>query len=888
MFLFATTFAESRYLSFNDGYVNKKTFKEPQKTITSVKDTCIEVEYVFDGAYFKQVPNKNEDYLRIYMDNAQYVYRMTTWDIIENIRLPYFKDLIVLPDSSFANSVKITILNSRYQDFNCPFGQNRGSLINQASSYGLSTADESKKDFKDVKLATIASYSTFRTIPFTTINTYPVWFDSQTNTLRCYSYIKYRISFSKKDFEGKEVPTKMNKLAYNLLSKTASNPDILTKYDTSLISKESNKSCEYLIVTKDEYKSAAEKLATWKSILGYKCHIFSKAKWESRKESGNPDITSNVIREYCNKTLKCMPDYLLIIGSDNDIQAFKAPYSGSYCSDSHLSRITQSSQNDEMIKGRISVYSLEEANNVVDKIIAYEKNPPLDKNFYDNVLAISYLYHDDLNNYESKDQDFFSSSEGVSVDLEKLGYTVTRHALAEENSIPQYFVNGEKMPESIYMKDASGNEFWNKDEDDITNLINKGKLFVTYRGHGHRTEYSRKTYTQDGVDGLKNGNKTPIFFNFTCSTGEFFNPDLDSLSFAEYLLNKKNGGAVGVYANSEKTIHGESANFFTETFRLLFKNQDASIASSILQASLKEELDESRNISHWFGDPSMKLYTVAPASFNPTINIVNDSTLSVACGVKGAKLTVCSIADMGKSYYKTFDYNNNTIVSLKDVNVPCYITITKTNYVPYVTVSRQNLDLQNMSLNGFHDIVANKITTGKNVTNKVEEGAFVVESGETNLTSSKAISLKSGTSIKNGSLFKVRIGEPATNNYSGKGGNRSTNDYLCFTSISDRFNVNDIYNYESGNVGGNVVTSITDNSSNSEIVIYPNPTSGYINVVANDIKEVSVMDIAGNTLIEQSVNSNNVSLDLSSFAKGMYLVKVVTAEDSYIKKVVLK
>ena len=48
------------------------------------------------------------------------------------------------------------------------------------------------------------------------------------------------------------------------------------------------------------------------------------------------------------------------------------------------------------------------------------------------------------------------------------------------------------------------------------------------------------------------------------------------------------------------------------------------------------------------------------------------------------------------------------------------------------------------------------------------------------------------------------------------------------------------------------------------------------------------MDITGNVLMSESVNANNISLDLSSFAKGLYLVKVVTAEDSFVKKVVLK
>ena len=224
----------------------------------------------------------------------------------------------------------------------------------------------------------------------------------------------------------------------------------------------------------------------------------------------------------------------------------------------------------------------------------------------------------------------------------------------------------------------------------------------------------------------------------------------------------------------------------------------------------------------------------------------------------------------------------------ENVDVPCYITITKANYVPYVTVSKTDLYLQNMKLNGYHNIEANSIISGEKVTDEVKEGAFVVESGTTKLTASKTLSLKSGTSIKTGASLRARKGQ-STNNYKGTGDPRISKAPLCFSNFSDRFINNDQFFYE-GN--GGTLSEISDNTSEiNSVSIYPNPTSGRINVVINNnenINDVVVLDLTGKVLMSQSVNSNKASLDLSSYSKGMYLVKVITAEDSYVKKVVLK
>lgn len=96
----------------------------------------------------------------------------------------------------------------------------------------------------------------------------------------------------------------------------------------------------------------------------------------------------------------------------------------------------------------------------------------------------------------------------------------------------------------------------------------------------------------------------------------------------------------------------------------------------------------------------------------------------------------------------------------------------------------------------------------------------------------------------------------------------------------------DVYNDKE--MGNYTYSNCIDSDNN--ISIYPNPTEGIINIsVSNDsIDNIIVTDITGNELINLAVNANHVEINLSAYNKGLYLVKVVTENDSYTKKVVLK
>jgi hypothetical protein len=78
--------------------------------------------------------------------------------------------------------------------------------------------------------------------------------------------------------------------------------------------------------------------------------------------------------------------------------------------------------------------------------------------------------------------------------------------------------------------------------------------------------------------------------------------------------------------------------------------------------------------------------------------------------------------------------------------------------------------------------------------------------------------------------------------------------------------------------------------------VYPNPTTGNINIefstLAKGNATVTVMDVAGRTVVSQNITTvegaNNTQLDLSTVAKGIYMLNVNTTEGNKKIKIVVE
>ena len=86
--------------------------------------------------------------------------------------------------------------------------------------------------------------------------------------------------------------------------------------------------------------------------------------------------------------------------------------------------------------------------------------------------------------------------------------------------------------------------------------------------------------------------------------------------------------------------------------------------------------------------------------------------------------------------------------------------------------------------------------------------------------------------------------------------------------------------------------SINEFDKASSILIYPNPTSGQLYIDISDfsaaIETIEITDITGKIQFSKQISTSKLQLDLSDFAKGIYLVAFRTKGDSFVRKIIIE
>ena len=82
---------------------------------------------------------------------------------------------------------------------------------------------------------------------------------------------------------------------------------------------------------------------------------------------------------------------------------------------------------------------------------------------------------------------------------------------------------------------------------------------------------------------------------------------------------------------------------------------------------------------------------------------------------------------------------------------------------------------------------------------------------------------------------------------------------------------------------------ISEINDDVEVLIFPNPVSSKIHIISkeDDIKHMTVMDLYGRKLIQQSVGRNEAALDVSDLRPGVYLL-VLDLERGLVNRIFLK
>ena len=869
IFLVGTTFAQDKRLSFSNGYVNSGKFKVT-KSVTE-GDSYIDVTYNFTGAYMYNQVENGKTYARIEMPDARVL------DIKGEPALPYYNDLLAITSSE---NVSVSIVKSNYKEYSVSkVLPSPGPIPGDAKAYNISESKVySSNSLYPATTAKVEAVNFYKTVPFAQVAIYPLQYNPVANKIRCYSSITYRLKYKDADV-SKSLKSSTESL-YSLKS-AVSNPKILDKFgEGSSALRASYANYDYVIVTTNKYATAAKKMSDWKTMCGYRCTTLTKASWNNSTE------VKNALR---NIYATHIPDYLLIIGDHEDVPAKYETVRHDRTDDYKI--VNMYSDNvyacaddrdyvEDVAKGRISVTTESEALTVVNKIINYEKSPTTNSSFYNKILSVGYFqdnqYRDSNGNithdYDGiEDMSFISAAETINKKLVSKSYTVDRHYVRDANI--------SVCPKESYLP----NEFkgctssWNRGKTNIINAINDGRVIVHFLCHGledglYGHYINEEIFNNDQINSLSNGNKLPVFFNFACKTSTF----AYKTCFSELLIRKSNGGAVGVFGNSQVGWDWEGASSAKNIFAALYDEKIRSIGEAIsrglfLMGSSSSYHEHSHKSGHYFGDPSMEIWTGVPTCFNPTIT-KEGTNIRVKTGVSGCKVTICKIKDLTIMATKTM--SGTEVVIDPKTTEPCYVTITKHNYIPYVGVVR-DLYLQNMSFTEDRSIHGVYVTAGKNVTTDLTQGNVYVKSGKTTLLATSSLKLKSGFIVRSGAKFLGKK-QAISCNYTGTGSLRSSDVDLEY----------DDEEYEIDPE----ITDIDDAVSDANgIEIYPNPTDGLLYIRSiNTINKVIVTDLTGKVILDVIGGSDEVEIDLSSNAQGMYLLNVVTNNDFYVEKVVLK
>lgn len=511
------------------------------------------------------------------------------------------------------------------------------------------------------------------------LKTYPVQFNPLTKEITAYSRIEVKLKYSKPAQIQPVDPRIYSPAFEDLLEKSVINFKDYSRFARGEARQHKEVGCDYLILTHGDFYNATDnnnpivRFAEWKRQKGYTTKVVDIADIPAGQ-------TAEDIRDYLMNAYEKwypVPTYVLLVGDSEFLPTNYQEIDGTNTShpyphyngadtgtDLYYSTVDGSDHYPDIFIGRISVDTTAEAEDVIDKILDYEQNPPTNANYYtDNSLV--QLFEDVLPRVpdpanpgttimqsEGREDGTFriiEFAEEIRTFLQNNGYNSQRIYDQSGNFAngPQRYEDGTNLPANLTI---AGGFPWNGGTANISNEINAGNFLVIYDGHGARRSWGRPGFNNANVNALANANLTPVVLSLACETGWFDNETDDDVTLAidnrdtanndeslcETFLRHNNGGAVGIIGASRVSYEendfmmlgmvtaiwpefdpnpplrgGQMPDFQTSILRRLGQ---INTLSKIFMANAYEDDQLQFELYHVFGDPEMPIWTEEPVA----------------------------------------------------------------------------------------------------------------------------------------------------------------------------------------------------------------------------------------------------------------------------------
>jgi hypothetical protein len=386
---------------------------------------------------------------------------------------------------------------------------------------------------------------------------------------------------------------------------------------------------EMIIITTAALKAEADRLADFRRQNdGLEVAVVLQQEVFNEFSSGTPDVTAirNFMKMFYDRSggsgASCR--YLLLLGdgsydnlgdeslsnNTNLILTYQSEESlsptRSYVSDDYYGLLdTDESMYDGLLDigiGRLPASSVEEAANLVDKVIAY--SDPSKQGEWRN--QICFIGDDEDNNIHMQQAD------------ELARYVEEQHPAYNINKIYLDAYPQENLATGPYYPDV--NRAFN-------DQVNRGALIVNYSGHGGTQGLAHeKIITINDILSWTNKDKLPLFMTATCEFSRFdeYNrsEDLELTSAGEEVLLSNAGGGIGLFTTTRLVYsgpnHALNERFYEVVFGKDADQQNYRLGDIILYSKNNTGAGINKRNFTLLGDPSLTL------SY-PRMRVVTDS-----------------------------------------------------------------------------------------------------------------------------------------------------------------------------------------------------------------------------------------------------------------------
>lgn len=394
---------------------------------------------------------------------------------------------------------------------------------------------------------------------------------------------------------------------------------------------------ELIIICPPAFQSAAQRLADQRANEGMSVVMVTPQQVFNEFSSGARDATAikrymRMLYDRAGQDQALMPRYLLLFGdgsynnislaetNQNWIPSYQTEnswdFSRSYTSDDYFGLLDEGESElpSDLVDigvGRLPVSSLQQAREVVDKILNYDRLQLL------STSGAVCTTTGDGGIADWRAHVLFTSDDQDGSSFEGAIHMSQSDFLARRVETEQPCFNVDKIYLDAYQQVSTpGGQRYFDGSQDLKDKVQKGTLLVNYVGHGGEVGWAHERFLDNPtILGWSNRDRLPLFMTATCEFSRWDDPGRTSAG--EFVLLNPNGGGIALMTTTRLAYSDQNfqlgQRFYDHAFRTtddqgrtfnmgdVFRETKRAITASVAPSSVNH-----RNFS-LLGDPSQRL-----------------------------------------------------------------------------------------------------------------------------------------------------------------------------------------------------------------------------------------------------------------------------------------